>query len=231
ISRWRGLVGSVRVPRITGDDVANQKTRGRRSPGAKKRNHLQQNGHRSLWPLLAVVGLAVVAAGALILLGQSGAPAAPVAASPGGKVKGDANAPVVIDEWADFQCPACRQFALGVERQLESTYLASGQVKLVYHHLAFLGDESEQAAAAAECAGDQGQFWAYHDKLFAEQAGENRGAFSKDNLKRFGADLGLDQASFNACVDSDRYLSAVRAETREGRRLGVRSTPTLFVNG
>jgi protein-disulfide isomerase len=101
----------------------------------------------------------------------------------------------------------------------------------VWHDLAFLGQESVWAAEAADCAAEQGQFWPYHDKLYAEQAGENRGVFSQNNLKRFAADLGLDQEAFNACVDADRYAGQVQAETEAGRRQGVRSTPTLFVNG
>jgi protein-disulfide isomerase len=101
----------------------------------------------------------------------------------------------------------------------------------VWHDLSFLGQESVWAAEAADCAAEQGQFWPYHDKLFAEQAGENHGAFSKNNLKLFAANLGLDQEAFSACVDSDRYAGQVRAETEAGRQQGVRSTPTLFVNG
>ena len=101
----------------------------------------------------------------------------------------------------------------------------------MWHDLSFLGQESVWAAEAADCAAEQGQFWPYHDKLFAEQTGENRGAFSKNNLKVFAANLGLDQEAFNACVDSDRYAGQVRAETEAGRRQGVRSTPTLYVSG
>lgn len=74
-------------------------------------------------------------------------------------------------------------------------------------------------------------FWAYHDKLFDEQAGENQGAFSKDNLKRFAADLGLDTQAFNECLDSGRHAATVQTETRASQSLGVGSTPTFLVNG
>jgi protein-disulfide isomerase len=148
-----------------------------------------------------------------------------------GKSKGSAAAPVVLEEWADFQCPACRQYALGPGRRLEETLLAEGKVRVVWRHMAFLGQESVWAAEASECAAEQGQFWAYHDKLFAEQAGENRGAFSKANLKRFAAELGLQPDAFNACLDQGRYTEQVRAEREEGRRKGVRATPTIFING
>lgn len=97
--------------------------------------------------------------------------------------------------------------------------------------MAFIGSESEWAAEAAECANDQGKFWDYHDKLFASQGGENVGAFSKANLKRFAAEMKLDTAAFNACLDSDKYLAKVRADTAQSSSMGVRSTPTFFING
>lgn len=106
-----------------------------------------------------------------------------------------------------------------------------GQVRFVFRHLAFIGDESIWAAEASECANEQGHFWEYHDKLFAEQGGENEGTFSRDNLKRFAADLGLDTEQFNQCLDSDQYRAKVQQESAEAQRLGVRSTPTVFVNG
>lgn len=123
--------------------------------------------------------------------------------TPNGHARAAASAPVTIEQWADFQCPACAQFARQTEPQLLSVYVANGQVALVFHHMAFLGEESNRAAEAAECAGEQGQFFAFHDKLYASQAGENRGTFSKDNLKGFGAELGLG-AAFATCVDSGR---------------------------
>ncbi len=67
--------------------------------------------------------------------------------------------------------------------------------------------------------------------LFARQSGENRGAYAKANLKRFAAELGLDQARFGACLDSDKYLAKVRAETKAGKDQGVTGTPTFFING
>ena len=178
------------------------------------------------------VAVAVVVFAGLIWFTQAGsAPAAstaPVAQS--SYVRGDANAPVTIDEWADFQCPACGSFARTTEQQLLTSYIAQGKVKLVFHNYAFLGMESVWAASAAECAADQGKFWEFHDKLYASQIGENRGTFSKDNLKRFGADLGLGTA-FAPCVDSDRYAQRVSDERKSGDALGVRATPTLFVGG
>ena len=97
--------------------------------------------------------------------------------------------------------------------------------------MAFLGQESIWAAEAAKCAQDQNQFWAYHDKLFAEQQGENSGAFTKANLERFAADLKLNTQQFNSCLDSDQYLQEVQDERQMGQQAGVTSTPTFFING
>jgi protein-disulfide isomerase len=184
-----------------------------------------------------IVGVAVIAVAAvvgIVWLGsiQNAPPAStlPPTITQSGHVRGVASAPVMIEEWADFQCPACGQFARLTEPQLLSTYVAKGQVDLVFHHFAFLGQESNWAAEAAECASEQGKFFEYHDKLYASQAGENRGTFSKDNLKKLGADLGL-ATSFNACVDSGRYAQVVRDDTKVGEGRGVQATPTLFVNG
>jgi protein-disulfide isomerase len=94
---------------------------------------------------------------------------------------GSADAPVVVVEYGDFQCPYCQQFATGTGRQIKQNFVDKGQVRFVFRHLAFIGAESLWAAEAAECANEQGRFWDYHDKLFEEQGGENVGAFSQEN--------------------------------------------------
>ncbi len=182
---------------------------------------------------LAIVAvIAVVAVGALIVI-SGGTSAPPLSTVPPGvrqasHVRGVESAPVTIEEWADFQCPACAQFARTTEAQLLSTYVAKGQVKIVFRHFAFLGAESQWAAEASECANEQDKFWELHDRLYASQAGENRGAFSKDNLRRMGEALGLGP-SFAACVDSGRYAQTVRDELKVGQGRGVKATPTLFI--
>jgi len=177
----------------------------------------------------AVVLLLLVGVGAAFVLQQDRG--SHLTAEAPDKAKGDPNAPVVVEVYADFQCPWCRRFTLGPERQLEEEYVRQGKVLLRFRHFAFLGEESRWAAEAAECANDQGRFWDYHDKLFEEQSGENVGTFRKENLKRFAAELGLDTEQFNQCLDSGKYAAKVREETLEGRRRGVRGTPSVFVNG
>lgn len=110
-------------------------------------------------------------------------------------------------------------------------YVDTGKVKFVYKHMAILGQESVWAAEASECAADQGQFWPYHDLVFSRQAGENQGAFNKDKLLGMASELKLDMARFEPCLKNDQTQGRVQADTQEGRQVGVRGTPTFFVNG
>ena len=179
---------------------------------------------------VVVVALAVVAVLVLLDRGSGGAETEPPEESLD-KSLGAEDAPVVVVEYADFQCPYCGQFAAGAARQLKENYVDQGQVRFVFRHLAFIGDESTWAAEASECANEQGRFWDYHDKVFEEQAGENQGAYSKENLKRFAAELGLDTEQFDQCLDSGTYRSKVREEVKEAQRRRINSTPSLLVNG
>ena len=182
---------------------------------------------RLLWVLAALI---VVGAGVFAFLpkNQTTTPVPEISLD---KSLGEENAPVVVVEYGDFQCPACQRFFAGAVRQLKDEYVQTGKVRFVFRQFAFLGDESQWAAEASECANEQGRFWDYYDKLYQEQNGENVGVFSKDNLKRFSAELGLDNAEFNQCLDSGRYTAKVQQETLEGQQAGVRGTPLVFVNG
>jgi protein-disulfide isomerase len=146
-----------------------------------------------------------------------------------GTTLGNADAPVIIYEYSDFQCPFCRVAAADVVPKLDTDYLATGKAKLIFKNLAFIGQESRWAAEAALCAGDQGRFWEYHNKLYEEQNGENEGAFKVDNVKRFAQEIGLNQGEFNTCFDAGKYTGQVADEMDEADRRGVNSTPTFFV--
>jgi protein-disulfide isomerase len=183
--------------------------------------------------IIGVIALAVIVVSAFAILqpGSNAAPQLRPADVSMDKSKGPQDAPVVVVEYADFQCPYCKQFATGPELRLRQQYVDTGKVRFAFRHMAFIGPESLWAAEAAECANEQGRFWDYHDKLFEKQGGENSGTFSRDNLKSFAAELGLDTQQFNQCLDSDKYQAKVQQEIDEANRLGVRSTPSVFVNG
>ncbi|GIK37158.1 MAG: hypothetical protein BroJett011_09910 [Chloroflexota bacterium] len=145
----------------------------------------------------------------------------------GGHSKGSPDAPVVMVEYSDFQCPYCGRHAQEVAPRLEGTYIKNDQMRFVYKHFIVKGPDSVAAALAAECAGEQNKFWEYHDLLFA-RAGQV--IFNADNLKAFAAELGLDVAAFNPCFDSQKYLNVVEANSTEAKQLGIRGTPGFFVN-
>ena len=192
-----------------------------RSPRRASRSRLLASS------VFVLAGVAALIWGSSALQGTPGSSASPSVAQ-ATRVRGSASAPITVEEYADFQCPACALFTRTAATELLATYVAASQVKIVFHHFAFLGLESSWAAEAAECAGEQGKFWDFHDRLYASQAGENRGAFSRENLKRMGDALGL-APSFATCVDSGRYAQVVRESTRAGQDRGVRATPTLFI--
>ena len=198
--------------------------RGRAVPSVKARRS-------DRWLIIGVALFLVLGAAgvAYALTARDKGDAVPGAVSE--KSKGSATAQVVVEEYADFQCPACRRFFDTTARQLEAEYVSTGKVKFVFRHYAFLGQESRWAAEAAECANDQGRFWNYYDKLFTEQGGENVGVFSKPNLQRFAAELDLDSISFNQCLSSGKFAAKVQADLTDGANRAVRGTPSVFVNG
>jgi protein-disulfide isomerase len=149
---------------------------------------------------------------------------------------GDPNAPITITEFSDFQCPYCKRFSDETEQQLVETYVASGQVRFIYRSFGlFVGPESQAAAEAAYCAGDQGKFWEYHDILFANHTGENVGDFTTRKLQAFAKTLGLDTNAFNSCLDGGKHAQRVTQDGIDGQAAGITATPsfvmTYTVNG
>ncbi len=144
-------------------------------------------------------------------------------------VKGDVKAKLTIVEFGDYQCPFCGRFFKEVQPSIFKDYVDTGKVRFVYKNLAFLGKESTDAANAALCAKEQNKFWEYHDKLYSSQNGENQGAFSIQNLKKFASDLGLSTTKFNSCLDSQKYDSQVQADIAEANKNGFKSTPSTAI--
>lgn len=176
---------------------------------------------------------APAAAGNQQAAGQpSVAPGTPVNVSVGNlPVMGNKDAKVKVVEFADFQCPFCEQWFKTVEANMITDYVKTGKIAFYWRDYPFLGQESNDSANAARCANEQGKFWDYHDYLYNHQGQENSGAFSKDNLKKFAADMGLNTTQFNGCVDSDKYAKDAQADLADGQKAGVNGTPTVFVNG
>ena len=155
---------------------------------------------------------------------------------------GDPNAPVTIIEYSDYQCPYCGRFSDETEDLIIKNYVETGQVYFIYRSMGnFLsasigrsggpsGTESQDAAEAAYCAGDQNMYWEYHDILFANLTGEAVGAFAPRRLEAFGEALNLDMDAFNDCLDSGKYRDKVAQDGIDGTADGVTGTPAFFVN-
>lgn len=199
-----------------------------------------QNGGSkfSLSVPVSIVLAGLLIAGAVWFKGSGRVDTTAAVGGKGGKIElgnlpilGEAKAKVEIVEFGDYQCPFCGKLFQQVEPMIREQYLKNGQAKMTWRDFAFLGPESFWAAEAARCANDQGKFWQYHDLLFNRQSGENQGAFSRENLKKFAGELGLSQTEFDSCLESGKHTKAVEADTNYGREVGVAGTPHTFVNG
>lgn len=144
---------------------------------------------------------------------------------------GDPNAPVLVEVFEDFQCPSCLRFTEDFEPLILQNYVYNGIARFTFRYYPFIGVESLNAASAAMCANEQGKFWDYHDVLFANQLGENIGAFSDRRLEAMADKVGLDVSSWSDCYDADKYETFLTEEIADGRARGVQGTPTVFVNG
>lgn len=141
--------------------------------------------------------------------------------------KGD----VEIIEFSDFQCPFCKQFFTSAYKDIIGKYVDTGKVKLVYRHYPLPFHQNAQIAAeAAECANRQGKFKAYHDTLFTNSNSDGTGLSSTD-LKKYAANLGLDTAKFNSCLDNGETKEVIAKDMKAAQDAGVTGTPTFFING
>jgi protein-disulfide isomerase len=155
-----------------------------------------------------------------------------------GVTLGDPNAPVTIDVFEDFQCPACKSFTENTEPLVIQNLVATGQARYVFHNYPFLdgnsvgsSGESDQAANASMCANEQDKFWEMHSILYANLGVENQGAFSDRRLQAMAESIGLDMDAFNSCFNANKYEAEIQADFDLGEEMGVSGTPTVFVNG
>ena len=140
---------------------------------------------------------------------------------------GDPEAPITIVEFSDFQCPFCSRFYTQTYLTLKENYVDTGKVNIVFRDFPLsFHPEAEPAALAAECANEQGEFWAFHDLIF-----ENQESISASMYLQWADDLGLDVDQFTSCVQSQKYKSEVAKDYSDGGRLGVTGTPGFFING
>ncbi len=194
----------------------------------------------TLWKYSTFLLLAIVVIGGFFLLKGDSTGSAVVNPNTGGntapvKVDGDddavlgnENAPVTIIEFSDYQCPFCERFWSQTYPSIKSEYIDTGKVKLIYRDfpLTSIHPIALPSAIAAECVREQGGDEAYyemHDKIF-----ENQASLSESNLKKWAQELSY---NIDSCLDSEKYLSEVESDLKEGAAAGVRGTPSFFING
>jgi protein-disulfide isomerase len=138
---------------------------------------------------------------------------------------GPVDAPVTIIEFSDYQCPFCKRFYDETLPQIQATY--EGQVKFVYRDfpLTSIHPDAQKASEASECADDQGRFWEYDALLWANQQ-----QLDVPSLKTYAAGLGLDAATFDACLDSGKNAQEVQKDSSDAVSYGVTGTPAFFIN-
>ena len=145
---------------------------------------------------------------------------------------GNLDAPVVIEEYSDFQCPFCARFYSDTYLKLQAEQIKNGDAVLIFYDFPLsIHPQAPAAANAARCAGEQSAkaYWQMHNLLF-----ERLGSWANDSTTQFinyGTELGLDVARFEECVKTNKYQAAVQADLDMGTKKGVRGTPAFFING
>src|SRR6266576_2672193 len=189
-------------------------------------------------PFVIVAAVALVTLGSGAMLYRAKRPqvlSMPENRSLGGKsgtesmhIRGNPDAPATLEEFADFQCPPCSNFA-GFAEELLKQY--DSRLRIVFRNFPLPGHEhAREAALAAEAAGLQGRFWEMHDVLYREQAVWSKAADARPLFNAYAGMLGLKIDRFEKDIESDEVKKRVDADEQQGSRLGVRVTPTIFLN-
>ncbi|WP_166264041.1 DsbA family protein [Marinobacter caseinilyticus] len=143
---------------------------------------------------------------------------------------GAEDAPVVVREFADYQCPACGRFASASQR-LKKQYVETGKVRFVFFDFPLKQHENAMPAAqAARCAGDQDAYWPMHDRLFSAQSEWNTSSTPVEVFTRYAGELGLQERRFKSCLTSELHLEDVTQSRQVAVQLRVASTPTVMVD-
>lgn len=188
---------------------------------------------------LVVVGLGVAVAllanqGERVVVAPTVRPSASPTVKPGSRVervKGNASAKVTVIEYSDFQCPFCVMYFNQTYRQVDDKYVKTGKVRYIFRNLPNGNShpQSPKAAEASECAGDQGKFWEMHDLLFGKQSEWSGKATAVDVFKGYAKSLGLNEATFQSCLDTGLYAALMNENARAAQAVGITGTPAFII--
>ena len=138
---------------------------------------------------------------------------------------GSKEAPLTIVEFTDYQCPFCQRFHTTAFPELKKNYIDTGKVRFYSRDMPLdFHPDAMRAAEAARCASDQGQFWRLRDVM-----GANPNKLDMDSLVADVTNLKMDVKAFRACVESEKYKSAVQTDVMEAMKIGANGTPTFVV--
>jgi protein-disulfide isomerase len=180
--------------------------------------------HRLRW-LGGLLVLALIVGAIWVLWPKSSAPQSAPANLNNEPALGPADAPVTLIEYGDFGCTTCRGwYNAGVLEKLRAKY--GDQLRFVWRDFPIITAQSPKAAEAAQCAFDQGKFWQYHDLLY-----QRAPALSVSDLKSYAAELGLDTARFNQCLDSGEKAAIIEKSKQDAQQRGFTATPDFLLNG
>jgi protein-disulfide isomerase len=214
--------------------------KGRVEPGRGRRPSLvKQQRAKSLRPFYITLAVVAVLGVALITRSATRAKAGPratdvnvTAAQAEGYQLGNPKAPVQILQFADFECPACGQFATVTEPDVRKRIVGAGTASYTFFDFPLPQHKNSMAASnAAACAADQGKFWEMHDRLFLGQPEWASEAVSNPRkvFSRYATEIGLNVDAWEACYDERRHESRILANKAEGERRHVQSTPTFVI--
>ncbi len=147
-------------------------------------------------------------------------------------VLGDEDAPVTIISCEDYQCPFCKRAFDQTFPQLKQNYIDTGKAKYIYRDFPLpFHTEADEAANAAECAGDQNKYYKMHELIFKNQDEWSNNPQASLRFKAYAQELGLDRAKFDACLDSREHDEEIQNDMNECQAAGTSGTPTFFING
>jgi len=203
----------------------------------RNRNYSRQRSPSSTMQrnILIVAAIVVVVIVVIAVAASTSAPTGDVAFP--ARQMGDTTAKVVVQEFADYQCPYCAIFNSSAEVTLREQYVKTGKVLFIFRSFPIVdsfvanGNESHLAALGALCAGDQDMFWEYHDLLYKNQATENSGAFSTPRLEAFAAQLHLDSVKFDQCLSNQTHLDVLNGDISLANYYRLNGTPSFILNG
>ncbi|PIS40771.1 MAG: hypothetical protein COT26_01455 [Candidatus Kerfeldbacteria bacterium CG08_land_8_20_14_0_20_43_14] len=185
----------------------------------------QNTSSKFRWRLWLIISAVIVIGVVILIFATRGSKASYPDINSPRPIAGNPSARVVLQEYSDFECPACG-LVFPVVENLINRYGKDFRFEFKQFPLRLIHKDSYNAAVASECANDQNKFWDYYRTLY-----QNQNSLSPADLKKYAKDLKLDTVKFNACLDSRAKKKVVDADIKDGKAKNLQGTPSFFLNG